>query len=108
MEIKADIEAIFEFTEFRKGKTFEGYRPAHLVKEGCLTTGVHNYYKSDVFNDKILGTITFISPEEYPNCLWKGKRIAMFEGSKLIGYATVTKILNPILMTQGDSSSLLT
>lgn len=97
METKADIEAVFEFVGLRKGKIFEGYRPAHLIKEGCLTTGVHNYYNLDNSNNRIVGTITFISPEEYPNCLWNGKRIAMFEGSKLVGYATVTKIFNPVL-----------
>lgn len=64
-----------------------------------MTTGVHHYYNLDNnSNDKIWGTITFISPEEYPNCLWNGKRIEMFEGSKSVGYATVTKIFNPILI----------
>lgn len=75
MEIKADIEVIFEFIGFRKEKVFEGYRPSHLIKEGYLTTGVHNYYNLDNnSSDKIRGTITFISPEEYPNCLWNGKK----------------------------------
>lgn len=26
-------------------------------------------------NTKIKGTITFITPEAYPNCLWVGKEI---------------------------------
>lgn len=98
MEIKADIEAMFEFEGWRKGKIFKGYRPSHLIKEGYLTTGVHDYYGlDDNFGEKIIGTITFISPEKYPKCLWRGKKIAMYEGSKLVGYATVTKIFNPIL-----------
>lgn len=47
--------------------------------------------------ESALGTITFISPEEYPNCLWEGKVINIQEGSRVVGYATVTKIFNEIL-----------
>lgn len=95
--MKPDIEVIFEFCN-TNAKLCNGYRPSHLIKKNYLTTGVH-HYKSECLSksDKILGTITFISPEDYPHTLWLGKRIQMYEGSICIGYAEVTKILNPIL-----------
>ena len=97
MHCEQDVEALFRFIDFRKNNVYQGYRPAHMVKEGYLTTGVHSYYNLDNDLNELRGTITFISPEDYPACLWIGKEIEMYEGSKLIGYATILKIFNPIL-----------
>lgn len=92
-----DIEAII--TCKRTNSFHSGYRPVHLVKDDYLTTGIHQYYEKDTIEsgESSLGTITFITPEAYPNCLWKGKEIAIQEGSMVVGYAVVTKIFNPIL-----------
>lgn len=95
MIIKPDVEAYFEFNRRRNVK--DGYRPAHLIKDNYLTTGLHKYLKEQSVDGKLIGTITFITPEEYPACLWIGKKIEMYEGSKLIGYATITKIYNLLL-----------
>ncbi|MBB6215975.1 elongation factor Tu [Anaerosolibacter carboniphilus] len=94
---KPDIEAII--TCERSNAFYNGYRPAHLVKEDYLTTGIHYYYNREKvsFGESALGTITFISPEAYPNCLIEGKRINIQEGSKIVGYATVVKIFNEML-----------
>lgn len=97
MQFDYDIEVVFHFIKEKEKKIFEGYRPAHMVQEGYLTTGVHSYYDMDNSADEIKGVITFISPEDYPNCLWVGKRIEMYEGSKVVGYAIITQIFNPIL-----------
>lgn len=98
MKFKPDVEALFEFIGNRKENIYEGYRPAHLLCENCLTTGVHNYYNLENGIDQGLkGTITFISPEAYPACLWVGKQIAMYEGGNIVGYATITNIFNSIL-----------
>ena len=103
MRLEPDVEAIFEFVGHRNGSLYEGYRPAHLVCENCLTTGIHSYYNLEEGTyGKIKGTITFISPEEYPECLWRGKKIAMYEGKKMIGCATITSIFNPILCKTGE------
>lgn len=53
-------------------------------------------------NKEIKGTITFISPEAYPACLWIGKKIAMYEGENIVGYATVTNIFNSILFKEKE------
>ena len=77
----------------------DGYRPAHLVTDNYLTTGIHHYYHVDSVppNGTAKGTITFLSPEAYPHCLWVGKRMKIQEGGRIIGYATITKIFNSLL-----------
>lgn len=96
MNLKPDVEAIFVFLNGRK--VCDGFRPAHLVKENYLTTGLHHYYNlGNSKEEKLIGTITFISPDKYPACLWVGKKIKIFNGAKLIGYATITQIFNTIL-----------
>lgn len=97
MELEADVEAIFEFIDFRYNNIYEGYRPAHLIEEGYLTTGVHSYYGKDKSTEQIKGTITFVTPEYYPASLWIGKKVEMYEGGTLVGYATITQIFNPVL-----------
>jgi elongation factor Tu len=95
-----DVEVEFEFIGVRNYPSINGYRPAHLIRDDYLTTGVHQYYDSDEapLIGKIKGTIEFITPEYYPFCLWIGKRINIQEGSKIIGYATIIKIFNTILI----------
>ena len=100
--ITPDVEAIFEFIGVRKNPVLDGYRPAHMVQSGYLTTGVHHYYDADSVapDGTAAGTITFLSPEAYPACLWVGKKISIQEGDKIVGYATITKIFNPTLNDQ--------
>ena len=99
MNTTPDIEVIFEFNGTKKHSVVDGYRPAHLVTEDYLTTGVHHYYEVNVVppNGTAKGTITFITPEAYPRCLWIGKKINIQEGAHIVGYATITKIFNQIL-----------
>ena len=99
LERPADVEAIFEFNGTRMRAARDGYRPDHLVKDACLTTGIHHYFDVTEVppNGRATGTITFLFPEEYPSCLWVGKKINIQEGARIVGYATITKIMNPIL-----------
>ena len=99
-----DVEAIFEFNGTRSKPEIDGYRPAHLIKDDYLTTGIHHYYDvNSVSPDgSAKGTITFITPKAYPHCLSIGKRIAIQEGERIVGYATITKIFNPILLMRSD------
>ena len=102
---KPDVEVLFEFIGTRKLPAADGYRPQHLVTENYLTTGVHHYYDTKTVspNGTAKGTITFLSPEAYPTCLWVGKRINIQEGERIVGYATVLKVLNPHLLGQCDA-----
>lgn len=91
-----DVEAFFSFNDVRKSPARDGYRPAHRLTDTCLTTGVHYYYDvgSVPPGASARGTITFLSPEAYPHCLWVGKRIPMQEGAHVVGYAVITRIDN--------------
>ena len=104
MERSPDVEVIFEFNGTRKNPANDGYRPAHLVTDTSLTTGIHHYYgvESVAPNGTAKGTITFLSPESYPHCLWIGKKIRMQEGGRIVGYATVTRIYNPLLRLENQ------
>jgi len=99
LDAPPDVEVIFEFIGARKKPAVDGYRPAHLVKDGHLTTGVHHYHGvSEVPPDgTATGTIRFITPEACPACLWAGKKINIQEGRKIVGYATITRVMNPVL-----------
>ena len=94
-----DAEMTFRFNGTRRTPAADGYRPAHRIREDYLTTGVHHYFDvTEVAPDgEARGTITFITPEVYPNTLWVGRIIDICEGERIVGTATVEKVLNPIL-----------
>ena len=100
-----DVEVAFEFIGTRKAPVADGYRSMHLVTGNYLTTGVHHYYHAQTIppNGTAKGTITFISPEAYPHCLWVGKKINIQEGAKIVGYATILKVLNSNLLGECDA-----
>lgn len=103
--LRADLEVIFAFNGTRKKPMYDGYRPAHKLMEDCLTTGTHHYYDTECVypNGNARGTISFICPEHYPACCWVGKRISIQEGGRVIGFATIVKVLNPILLLNENS-----
>ncbi len=94
-----DVEVEFRFNGSKTNPVASGYRPSHLIKEGYLTCGVHKYFKEDIVmpGETVCGTITFISPEVYPGCLWIGKEINIQEGARVVGIAVIKKIINPVL-----------
>ncbi len=97
--MEQDVEATFYFFEGVK-RPYDGYRPAHLLSNKYMTTGLHHYLSSICQNEcgyKTYGTIAFLSPELYPKTMCKGMRIEMYEGRKKVGYAIIEKVLNPIL-----------
>ena len=102
-----DVEAIFEFNGTRKNPVKNGYRPAHLIKENYLTTGIHYYYDNGIVspNGKAKGTITFIDPDAYPHCLWIGKTINIQEGERVVGVATITAIYNHLLVDENKTGN---
>ena len=70
------------------------------MAENHLTTVIHHYYDVQAVppDGTAKGMITFISPEAYPNSLWVGKKINIQEGERIVGYATILKVLNPVLL----------
>ncbi len=94
-----DVEVIFTFNGAKKHPVKSGYRPAHLIRDGYLTTGLHRYEDVDMVlpDGTAKGTITFLTPSAYPHSLWVGKEIPIQEGERVVGHATIMKILNTIL-----------
>lgn len=81
---------------------FPGIRPTTMIKENYMTTSVLTFDKSISINESIPANITFITPKYYGNSLWIDKSLDIYEGSKIIGTFTVTKIMNPILDANGE------
>lgn len=104
LEQEPDVEVLFEFNGTRAHPVSDGYRPHHMVTNDYLTTGIHHYHDVQTVppNGTAKGSITFISPEAYPHCLWVGKRISIQEGARIVGYATILKVLNPLLQSDNN------
>ena len=100
MRTSPDVKAIIRLNHIRKHPAASGYRPAHKVKDDYLTSGEHHYIGTDMLfpGSSCYGTITFITPEAYPNSLSVGQVIDIQEGSRVVGSATIIEIYNKILM----------
>lgn len=101
-----DVVVQFQFNGTRKYPANDGYSPSHMITDGYLTSGVHHYngIESVPVDGAAVGTITFITPEAYPNTLWEGKQINIQEGERIVGCATVIEVLNPILNRKNKES----
>lgn len=104
-----DVEA--EITLFpteaggRGSPVSSGYRPAHKVHDHYLTTGTHHYIGRETLapGETTPGTITLLTPEAYPHCLWVGCEIDIQEGSRVVGRARITKVHNLLLVRSWQS-----
>jgi translation elongation factor EF-Tu-like GTPase len=98
-DVEAEITLLPTSDGGRKTPAMSGYRPAHRVLDEYLTTGMHHYAECEqvVPGETVRGTITFVTPEAYPHCLWVGREIDFQEGSRVVGRARIVKILNPLL-----------
>jgi elongation factor Tu len=98
-DVEAEITLLSDAEGGRQTSAWSGYRPNHRVRDDYLTTGVHQYIGCDELRpgQTVRGTISFLTPEAYPGCLWVGREIAIQEGSRLVGRARITKILNSLL-----------
>ena len=98
-DIEAEVYFLREDEGGRSTPAIIGYRPNHLVRSDYLTSGLHVYLEQDyVFPGHFAKTrIKFITPEIYPHCMDVGTKINVQEGSRIVGYAKVTKIFNKLL-----------
>lgn len=94
-----DVEVTFRFNGTRRGAVSDGYCVPHRIVEDTLTSGLHRYYgvKEVAPDGAARGTITFLMPEQYPGTMWVGRVLEMCEGERIVGTATVEKVLNPIM-----------
>ena len=104
-----DAEVMFEFIaastlDGSKRFVLSGYRPNYRVKPDYRTTTVHRFIDVERVStgEKAKAEVWLITPEVYPHTLWEGRRIEVGEGGRLVGYATVLKVHNPLLLGSPD------
>jgi len=87
----------------RQSPAFNGYRSQHQIRTDYQTTGTHQYEQREQLEpgERSRGTITFITPEVYPNSLRAGDVIDILEDSRLVGRATILRVLNRSLERTG-------
>jgi hypothetical protein len=71
--------------------------------DGYLTAGHQEYVLQDEVSpgDSATAHIWFLTPERYAGTMWAGKVIPVQEGSRLVGLAVISKVLNPVLARSG-------
>jgi translation elongation factor EF-Tu-like GTPase len=102
-DVEADVTFLPTDAGGRSSAVRSGYRPAHLIAEDYLTTGVHQYLGVSEVEPgaTVRAHITFLSPDAYPNSLWVGKILAVQEGSRVVGSAKIVEIMNVVLRKSG-------
>jgi elongation factor Tu len=102
-DVEADIYLLPSSEGGRSAPAFSGYRPQHQIRADYQTSGTHQYAQRERLapGESTRGTITFITPEAYPNSLRAGDVIDILEGSRLVGRATIVRVLNRLLERAG-------
>jgi elongation factor Tu len=98
-DFEADVELLSTEEGGRRRPCRSGYRPHLRIRAGELVSGAHEYVgTAEVWpGGKATARITLITPEHYERSLSVGMRIPFSEGPRVVGYATVTQILDPRL-----------
>ena len=80
---------------------FSGYRPTYDIRPDYWTS-VHHEFASDVgvsTGESAVADVWFITPEVYPHSLWPGRVLAVAEGHRIVGKATVQQVFRQSLAT---------
>jgi hypothetical protein len=83
----------------RQGPIRSGYRPAHRVRTDYLTTGIVHLIGRELLEpgEESPAFVTFLGPEHYAGCLRTGQVVEIQEGRRIVGHATVIRVINPLL-----------
>ena len=83
----------------RQSAAASSYRPHHNLRDDYLSSGIHQYLETEWLKpgETSLANIQFGKPAHYPHCLWRGRVLRVQEGGRLVGYAEVIDIFNPLL-----------
>ena len=103
-----DIEAEITFLSTEQGgrqaPVTSGYRPNHdFALNGILNDALHEYLDCELVSpgQTARAQMWFLVPQYHEGRLYPGFRFTVQEGSRIVGYGTVTRIINPALQ---DSS----
>jgi hypothetical protein len=95
-----DIEGEFNlFAGVRSTPVFSNYQPQHEVHENYQTSGHHSYMGCESVQpgETVKVEVRFITPQVYPQCIWEGRELRIFEGTRHVGNLRVTRLFNPLL-----------
>jgi elongation factor Tu len=101
-----DAQVLLRLTSTAQGgkerNISSGYRPQYAIRSDYQTSVHHELVDADNIapGGEGFANIWFITPEVYPNTLWPGREIAVYEGSHVIGTATIVEIFNPLLLCE--------
>ncbi|MFT3765668.1 MAG: hypothetical protein QM820_09150 [Minicystis sp.] len=98
-DIEAKVTLLGPERGGRTSSVRSGYRPQHRVRPDYLTSGTHEYIDREALppGETARARIKFITPEAYPGCIAVGDVLEISEGSRLVGWAEVTRIVNGTL-----------
>lgn len=98
MNNRVDFEGVFYLLPTH-GTVRSGYRPQHLLHENYQSTGFHTYSEREFVEpgETAHVQVRLITPEVYPCCIWEGRVLSIFEGSRLVGTLRIERIMNEIL-----------
>jgi len=99
----ADLEVVFELTAASPSggsrTVYSGYRPQYAISDSYHTSAHHEFPDNDAVTtgQPARALVWLLTPEVYPSSMSVGRLIEVFEGSWVVGRATVVRILNPVL-----------
>ncbi|MCR4746611.1 MAG: barstar family protein [Lachnospiraceae bacterium] len=96
MNFQPDITARWKQNQEYSKNIFSGIRSIFQIMDNCMTSGIMEGDDQELQTTDTV-RIKFASPKYYPNSLYPGKDIDVFDGSKRIGTITVEEIVNPVL-----------
>ncbi|CAG9191469.1 hypothetical protein PSP6_110016 [Paraburkholderia tropica] len=103
-----DLIVNFTLTEHRSDGSLKevvsGYRPTYKVRAGYWSSAHHEFvYAATVCTgQQCEAEVWLLSPEAYPHTFWLGRRVEVVEGARIVGVASVLKIVNPLLELSAD------
>ena len=106
MNVKLDMDAVIKLTLLpaeeggRKSPISSGYRGQHLIKPDYQTSAIIELIDIESLppGESCLAKIKYITPEVYPNTLFVGREVAVYEGARKVGVAVIKQVMNQVLL----------
>lgn len=111
---KPDLIVNFSLTALRVDgslkRVLSGYRPIYKMRPDYWSSAHHEFIETAGVETgkQSLAEVWLLSPEMYPNTLWRGRHVEVAEGSRIVGIADIVEILNPLLESTGSDATSLT
>lgn len=87
-------------------RVYSGYRPQCAIRDDYQTSTHLEFIGTDgiATGQSAPAQVWFLTPEQYPHCLWIGRVLTLAEGSRVVGTATVLQVWNTDLLRPAPAS----